>query len=215
MLSQMHLQLSYFSLPQNNVHVHFLCIGTIHWWFPCSRNVQAKCTAYLKDWTALTIVVLPHWCQSCVPNLPSDLSKLQITGQGANQASPWPYNTKHQPWSGWTVTRLPTLKSLAPSFSRIPQWAGIHWRATVHSCGRSCRSFCSWWIGWWEVSEIRDWRAALASCEDGSPLWFQKKKKTKKKVRKKRRKRKRRRGKRKRKRKRIKKLGSSPLSVSL
>ena len=44
-----------------------------------------------------------------------------------------------------------------------PQWALIRCRTTVHSCGRSCRSFGNWWIGWSGVLEAREWRAALES----------------------------------------------------
>ena len=38
----------------------------------------------------------------------------------------------------------------------IPKWAGIPCWTTVYACGRSYRSFSSWWIGWSEVLEIRD-----------------------------------------------------------
>ena len=52
---------------------------------------------------------------------------------------------------------LPDLaRRSALSFPGTPQWAGIHCGTTMHSCGRSCRSFSSWWTGWSEVLEIWD-----------------------------------------------------------
>ena len=49
------------------------------------------------------------------------------------------------------------------SFPRISWWAGIHCRTTVHCCGRSCRSFSSWWISWPGALETRKQRAAPES----------------------------------------------------
>ena len=57
----------------------------------CLMSLQ-QAIVYLRDGSAQTVDVLPHWVRSCRPNFPSH--PVTVYWQRASQSQHWPYNAR-------------------------------------------------------------------------------------------------------------------------